>query len=58
MERLGGETYLYVKPENSEEVIVHSSGDKVVSVGDFVGIDFSPQDCHIFDEKGGVFEKI
>ena len=44
--------------ENSEEVIVHSSGDKVVSVGDFVGIDFSPQDCHIFDEKGGVFEKI
>ena len=29
-----------------------------VSVGDFVGIDFSPQNCHIFDEKGRVFEKI
>lgn len=58
VERLGGETYLYVKTENNEEVIVHSSGDKVVSVGDFVGIDFSPQNCHIFDEKGRVFEKI
>ena len=57
VERLGGETYLYVKTEHKEEIIVHSSGDKVVNVGDIVGIDFSPINCHLFDEEGRVFEK-
>ena len=57
VERLGGETYLYVKTENKKEIIVHSSGDKVVSIGDVVQISFSPNHCHLFDEKGRVFEK-
>jgi len=58
VERLGGETYLYVNTEKNKEITVHASGDKVVSVGDKVSIGFSPNTCHLFDEHGKVFEKI
>jgi len=58
VERLGGETYLYINTENNKEITVHSSGDKVVSVGENVSIGFSPDNCHLFDEQGQVFEKI
>ena len=58
VERLGGETYLYVNTEKNKEITVHASGDKVVSVGEQVSIGFSPNNCHLFDEHGKVFEKI
>ena len=58
VERLGGETYLYVNTEKNEELTVHTSGDKVVGIGDLVSIGFSPKDCHLFDSQGQVFEKI
>ena len=38
VERLGGETYLYVNTENNKELTVHATGDKVVGVGDLVSI--------------------
>ena len=49
VERLGGETYLYVNTESNKELTVHAAGDKVVSVGDSVSIGFSPNTCHVFD---------
>ena len=58
VERLGGETYLYVHTEKDKALTVHAPGDKVVSVGDLVSIEFSPQTCHLFDSKGQVFEKL
>ena len=58
VERLGGETYLYVHTEKDKALTVHASGDKVVSVGDLVSIEFSPQSCHLFDSQGQVFEKL
>ena len=57
VERLGGETYLYVNTERNEELTVHASGDKVVGVGDLVSIGFSAKNCHLFNGQGQVFEK-
>ncbi|MCS5554081.1 MAG: TOBE domain-containing protein, partial [SAR324 cluster bacterium] len=58
VERLGGETYLYVNTESNKELTVHAAGDKVVSVGDSVSIGFSPNTCHVFDGQGQVFGKL
>ena len=58
VERLGGETYLYVNTESNKELTVHAAGDKVVSVGDSVAIGFFPDACHVFDGQGQVFEKL
>ena len=58
VERLGGETYLYVNTEKNEELTVHAAGDKVVSVGDLVSIGFSSKNCHLFNERGQVFGKL
>jgi multiple sugar transport system ATP-binding protein len=57
VERLGGETYLYVNTEKNEELTVHAAGDKVVGVGDLVSIGFSAKNCHLFNGQGQVFEK-
>jgi len=58
VERLGGETYLYVNTVNNDELTVHAPGDKVISVGDSVSIGFSSKNCHLFDKKGEVFKKL
>ena len=58
VERLGGETYLYVNTEKNQELTVHASGDKVVRVGDLVSIGFSVKNCHLFNNHGQVFEKL
>jgi len=58
VERLGGETYLYVNTEKNEELTVHAAGDKVVGVGDLVSIGFSSKNCHLFNERGQVFGKL
>ena len=57
VERLGGETYLYVNTEKNEELTVHATGDKVVGVGDSVSIGFSANNCHLFNRQGKVFNK-
>ena len=58
VERLGGETYLYVNTEKNEDLTVHAAGDKVVGVGDLVSIGFSSKDCHLFNGQGQVFDKL
>ena len=57
VERLGGETYLYVNTEKNEELTVHAAGDKVVGVGDLVSIGFAAKNCHLFNGQGQVLEK-
>lgn len=57
VERLGGETYLYVNTEKNEELTVHSAGDKMVGVGDLVSIGFAANNCHLFNGQGQVLEK-
>ena len=44
--------------ESNKEVSVHSAGEKVMSLGDSVSIGFSPNNCHVFEGRGQVFEKL
>jgi multiple sugar transport system ATP-binding protein len=52
VERLGGETYIYMSSETEEDVIVHCNGDREVKIGEKIDVGFSIEDCHLFNSKG------
>ena len=52
VERLGGETYLYMTSETGREMVVHATGDKDVSAGDKVSAGFMLDLCHLFAPDG------
>lgn len=58
VERLGGETYLYIHTPQGREVTVHAPGDKVVSSGDEITIHFPANKCHLFAENGNRLQTI
>lgn len=57
VERLGGETYLYLASEAAEEVVVHAVGDHEAAVGDVLACHFAPGACHLFDTQGQTVAK-
>jgi multiple sugar transport system ATP-binding protein len=57
VERLGGETYLYLNTPEGREMTVHAAGDKVVASGDEVAIGFTADKCHLFHDNGDAFER-
>ena len=57
VERLGGDTYLYLHTLEGTDVTVHAPGDMVVSSGDQVRIGFQADKCHLFHENGEAFER-
>lgn len=58
VERLGGETYLYVNTRDGSELTVHAPGDKVVSEGEEISVGLSSQNSHVFTEQGAAFERL
>ena len=58
VERLGGETYLYLHTPEGREITVHAPGDKVVSTGDQISIGFTADKCHLFHENGESFGRL
>ena len=52
VERLGGETYLYVKIAGSETFIVQADGDSRAKVRDQVPIHIDGSLCHLFNMDG------
>ena len=58
VERLGGETYLYLNTPEGREVTVHAPGDVVIDMRDDVTIGFTADSCHLFDENGQAFEPV
>ncbi|MBL10204.1 MAG: ABC transporter ATP-binding protein [Acidiferrobacteraceae bacterium] len=52
VERLGGETYLYINTTQQQEIIVHSPGDKILSTETEITLTYSANKCHLFDAKG------
>ena len=52
VERLGGETYIYMSSETEDDVIVHCNGDREVKIGEKIDVGFSIEDCHLFNSKG------
>ncbi len=58
VERLGGETYLYVRTDSDKELTVHAPGDKVISEGEQISIGVSSSTCHLFNQQGLAFERL
>ena len=58
VERLGGETYLYVNTHDGKEMTVHAPGDKVISEGVEISIGMKSANCHVFNEQGLAFERL
>jgi multiple sugar transport system ATP-binding protein len=57
VERLGGDTYLYLHGPEGKDVTVHAPGDMVVSSGDEVTVGFNGAKCHLFHESGEAFQR-
>jgi len=51
-ERLGGTTFLHVKPEGGGFLTVEVDGESPVRMHDQVGLGFAREHCHLFDEAG------
>jgi len=58
VERLGGETYLYLLTDEGAEMTVHAPGDRVVSEGEKITIGVDKLECHLFDGEELSFARI
>ncbi len=52
VERLGGETYIYLSSDSQKEIVVHATGDHRVAVGDRVEIGFTIAQSYLFGPDG------
>jgi ABC-type sugar transport system ATPase subunit len=50
VEKLGSATFLYLEKEG-EPLVVETSGDSTIKVGDIVKVGFEPSRCHLFDKE-------
>jgi multiple sugar transport system ATP-binding protein len=57
VERLGGLTYLYVKIEGGDTLVVQTDGDNSSQLRDLVPIHISGELCHLFDLQGEAVSK-
>ncbi|MGJ8526976.1 ABC transporter ATP-binding protein [Maritalea sp.] len=48
VERLGAQTYIYLKTEVGEDIVVHHLGDLEVKPGEKIQVSFKVDDCHLF----------
>ena len=58
VERLGGETYVYLSMEKGIEITLHAPGDMMVSEGDTISVGVDPEKCHLFTGQGTAFERL
>ncbi|AIF99749.1 ABC transporter ATP-binding protein [Alteromonas australica] len=52
VERLGVETFIHVKANNAQQVVVRLEGNTDVAEGQRVGLIINPEVCFLFDENG------
>ena len=57
VERLGGETYLYVKIAGGDTLIVQTGGEDTSHMHDIVPLHISGELCHLFAQTGGAVPK-
>ena len=58
VERLGGETYVYITIEGSQTILLKASGDEAIKINDDISFVFDAKDIHIFDDNGLSFERL
>jgi multiple sugar transport system ATP-binding protein len=57
VERLGGETYLYLRISGGDTLVVRADGANTSHVGDHVPIQIDGAACHLFDANGEAVSK-
>ncbi|MBL8906962.1 MAG: sn-glycerol-3-phosphate ABC transporter ATP-binding protein UgpC [Rhizobiales bacterium] len=57
VERLGGDTYIYVKRHNGGDLTVHAPGDVAARLGDEVPFAFDGNKCHLFNASGDALKR-
>lgn len=57
VERLGGETYLYIKIPGGDTLIVKADGNNPSHIHDRVPIHINGELCHLFDQQGAAVPK-
>ncbi|HET9598847.1 MAG TPA: sn-glycerol-3-phosphate ABC transporter ATP-binding protein UgpC [Anaeromyxobacteraceae bacterium] len=57
-ERLGGTTFLHVKPAGGGLLTVEVDGESPVRMHDQVGLGFPREQCHLFDEAGNAAPRL
>ena len=55
VEKLGSGTFLYLEKEG-EPLVVQTTGDSNIKVGDSVNVGFEASRCHIFDKSKQAFK--
>ena len=58
VERLGGDTFLYLNGPDGAGITVHAPGDMMVAHGDEVTVGFSGDKCHLFHANGEAFQRL
>ncbi|MEH2238986.1 hypothetical protein [Nostoc sp.] len=58
VERLGTETYLYIKIAGAETIVVQTDGDNPARMHDYVPIYINGEFCHLFDQNGEAIPKV
>jgi multiple sugar transport system ATP-binding protein len=58
VERLGGETYLYLHSGSGTEITVHAAGDHMAASGDEIVIGLDTSRCHLFRADGQAFTRL
>ena len=58
VERLGGETYLYVRAAEGRDITIQAPGDIAISIGDDIHLGFSGEKCHLFREDGEALKRL
>jgi multiple sugar transport system ATP-binding protein len=57
-ERLGGETYLYIRSAEEPLFVVQADGDIPTRVHDRVAVRIDPETCHLFDAGGRSLQRL
>ncbi|MGP1396449.1 MAG: ABC transporter ATP-binding protein [Inquilinaceae bacterium] len=57
VERLGGDTYAYVRTDKDNLITLQTAGDSRVRAGDDVSIGVQASTCHLFDRNGLALER-
>jgi multiple sugar transport system ATP-binding protein len=58
IERLGGDTYIYLNMRDGTELNVHASEDISAGFGDRMKIGITAAQCHVFDANGDALRRI
>lgn len=52
LEHLGSETYVHLACDNDEPLVLKSTGDIAIKLGQRVSVAVPPHVCYLFDETG------